>query len=432
VSVRPIAAGEVVLSEEPTIAVSQESSVPTLADLQMWVVVFAAQEPESRSKILGLHCPETAAEGGSLASLLGVRGERTSECLKCPAGVAEHDVWRFLRIMECNCLESRAGGGVSVELSDQLSRLNHSCSPNILRGPGKLPWTLEARALRPIAAGEELTVSYVDAESLWKPTSERRELLRKRWQFVCNCERCAAPDRTRAFACPAGPACGSGGVVYAAPDGGFAPCGRCGRRLSAVAASAALAAEERLRGAAPEAVRDAEAVASSLGAALETRNAADFQKASSDAMKALGKCVAAATSSKEVAPAHHLVMGIAKAAATVRTVLGDSLQAGGREELAVDMWQRAAGELAGVVDVEHAILPMPHEGRIMDLVGLGGIHQRMGQNSDARRYLSEAVDGMRAVHWASPPGSRASNEALRRGVEAAVAQLAGELEDDAQ
>lgn len=79
----------------------------------------------------------------------------------------------------------RSMGGIALCL--QISRLNHSCSPNC-------EWRWNAAvdalpcvyALRDIEVGEELTLSYV------LPTasrSDRRNELR-RYRFTCNCEAC--------------------------------------------------------------------------------------------------------------------------------------------------------------------------------------------------------------------------------------------------
>jgi SET and MYND domain-containing protein len=63
--------------------------------------------------------------------------------------------------------------------------LNHSCQPScVLAFDGA---TLEVRTARSVAAGEELTHSYVD---LCLSTLKRREVLRERYGFDCVCRRC--------------------------------------------------------------------------------------------------------------------------------------------------------------------------------------------------------------------------------------------------
>eukprot|EP00392_Amoebophrya_sp_AT5.2_P005644 g5653.t1 len=46
------------------------------------------------------------------------------------------------------------------------------------------------RLIRPVAAGQQLTVSYLSAEDLYKPTPVRRMLLFLSKDFLCKCERC--------------------------------------------------------------------------------------------------------------------------------------------------------------------------------------------------------------------------------------------------
>ncbi|KAI8816967.1 uncharacterized protein EV422DRAFT_488141, partial [Fimicolochytrium jonesii] len=65
------------------------------------------------------------------------------------------------------------------------SLLNHSCNPNctvVFRGR-----TQVIRAIRDIEAGEELTITYVDA--MLKP-DDRRIALMEKYRFTCVCDRC--------------------------------------------------------------------------------------------------------------------------------------------------------------------------------------------------------------------------------------------------
>lgn len=69
-------------------------------------------------------------------------------------------------------------------------RFSHSCCPN-----AKLEWDpdtgrMEARALRRMEKGEEVTVSYVDCNV---PLEERRKKLQG-WGFVCVCARCTSEE----------------------------------------------------------------------------------------------------------------------------------------------------------------------------------------------------------------------------------------------
>ena len=74
---------------------------------------------------------------------------------------------------------------------------NHSCDAAAASSKGETDVDGAARlvAMRPIAAGEEVTISYIDDEesSVWR----RREALAD-YGFVCDCARCVADDARRA------------------------------------------------------------------------------------------------------------------------------------------------------------------------------------------------------------------------------------------
>ncbi|CUG86101.1 Hypothetical protein, putative [Bodo saltans] len=88
-----------------------------------------------------------------------------------------------------------------------VSMLEHSCQPN-----AALVWhrtstleendamVIEVRALRPIAVGEHLSISYIPTVL---PREERQALLWKRYWFHCQCSRCVgAPDLLRGVTLP--------------------------------------------------------------------------------------------------------------------------------------------------------------------------------------------------------------------------------------
>lgn len=68
-----------------------------------------------------------------------------------------------------------------------LSRANHACAPNIAKSFEG--YTAVVTTLRDVAEGEELFLSYIGSD-VDKPTNERRELLKRKYNFVCTCERC--------------------------------------------------------------------------------------------------------------------------------------------------------------------------------------------------------------------------------------------------
>lgn len=66
---------------------------------------------------------------------------------------------------------------------------NHCCVPNS-RHHFDNQQRLHVSAVLPIAAGEEITMSYTDL--LWD-TSSRRQFLKITKRFSCNCNRCSDP-----------------------------------------------------------------------------------------------------------------------------------------------------------------------------------------------------------------------------------------------
>ena len=110
---------------------------------------------------------------------------------------------------------------------------NHSCSSNAaaaqVGSSSSTPhYALTAR--KPIAAGEEITVSYVPRS--WSK-AKRRAGLREGWGFICDCERCAAGfDDTRALRCGA-PGCDSGRAFVQDTVAAPALCTDCGAATGA-------------------------------------------------------------------------------------------------------------------------------------------------------------------------------------------------------
>lgn len=69
----------------------------------------------------------------------------------------------------------------------ELSRLNHSCGPNLKGTWNPHLFTFSVQAARPIFAGQELTLSYTD---IFLPYAERQSALQQDYKFSCNCTYC--------------------------------------------------------------------------------------------------------------------------------------------------------------------------------------------------------------------------------------------------
>lgn len=75
-----------------------------------------------------------------------------------------------------------------------LSRCNHSCNPNAAWSWDTSTLTLTLTALRPIAPGEEITISYIPLSG---DHSMRQQTLREVYGFDCCCEECTLPPYER-------------------------------------------------------------------------------------------------------------------------------------------------------------------------------------------------------------------------------------------
>ncbi|KAI0773040.1 hypothetical protein BD413DRAFT_473253 [Trametes elegans] len=70
---------------------------------------------------------------------------------------------------------------------NNISRINHSCSPNAVYHFDDASFTFEVRALFPIPAGAQIFISYIDPAL---PRTERQELLLS-YGFTCACSACS-------------------------------------------------------------------------------------------------------------------------------------------------------------------------------------------------------------------------------------------------
>jgi len=108
-------------------------------------------------------------------------------------------------------LEGERGYDVGEVIFDRISRINHSCVPNL---QFDLVWSEALGAISnsvvataEIGAGDELTISYVPQ---LMPLAQRRPHLKKHWGFDCDCPRChaelAMAEATDCPRCHAAPA----------------------------------------------------------------------------------------------------------------------------------------------------------------------------------------------------------------------------------
>ena len=139
-------------------------------------------------------------------------GRHPSFARQCPAQVYSH----VLGLIDSNGASTSAVGAAHLHAAmagvaplpgataeglgvyPRFSLANHSCAPNAVNAKGPadgadaLDNCLVLRALRPIAAGEEVQFDYLDfaAGKDWPATAVRRARLREHFGFDCACEAC--------------------------------------------------------------------------------------------------------------------------------------------------------------------------------------------------------------------------------------------------
>eukprot|EP00439_Symbiodinium_sp_Y106_P046500 s1662_g5.t3 len=215
----------------------------------------------ARRLLESLYCPASLSvsrvEDGenALSDVIGQHGEKLQQAM-VQSGLwsvkqAEKDfpwVWTLLRVWDANKLSFANRRGVEQGIFHTISRLNHSCEPNLRLLPTGEPGELMAVATMGIEPGKELCICYPEHNALpmlhflHLPTSWRRHLLR--WQFHCCCTRCQVPeDAARCFHCR-GAGCSGKLSVKTAASELLAPCGVCGLDLAEAEMQQLLAKEQ--------------------------------------------------------------------------------------------------------------------------------------------------------------------------------------------
>ena len=110
---------------------------------------------------------------------------------------SEAEIQRMIGIMSVNSLGIDLGPdhGELMGFYPLFSNLNHSCLAN--SRPVKRPdLGVEVRATRRILRGEEICFRYV-VET--QPTRSRRDLIHRKWFFICECVRCKDPTESGTY-----------------------------------------------------------------------------------------------------------------------------------------------------------------------------------------------------------------------------------------
>ncbi|ENI10357.1 hypothetical protein COCC4DRAFT_123589 [Bipolaris maydis ATCC 48331] len=97
-------------------------------------------------------------------------------------------------VMKTNSFACRLDDGnvdkAYICLFPSVSRINHACQPNALARFVPKTLSMQVKAKRDIAAGEEINISYGRVDLT---REERQELYKDGWNFECTCSLCTAP-----------------------------------------------------------------------------------------------------------------------------------------------------------------------------------------------------------------------------------------------
>lgn len=140
--------------------------------------------------------------------------KRAVECIRKILNISSEDFRTFDRTLfylayqhattiEVNSFsyEVSCDNGVSIHFSmhDIISRLNHSCAPNLfyITDENNIAHCI---TVRPIIKGEQLFVSYL-GEMDFESKKERQDYLDETWAFKCKCDKCIpTEDQSKSIA----------------------------------------------------------------------------------------------------------------------------------------------------------------------------------------------------------------------------------------
>ncbi|KAL6708391.1 hypothetical protein ACN47E_002654 [Coniothyrium glycines] len=158
---RDLKPGDIVTAYTPTFMAYLESELST-ADRETWWKRAIEQLPESQRKLF--------------LGLTYVFGDERI---------------RIQDIVKANTFQIDVNGVNHLVIFPETSRLNHACNPNAQYVVHNDLLVHIVRVTRPIAEGEEITISYT---SPLEPLDVRQQHLQHGFHFTCTCPRCADPD----------------------------------------------------------------------------------------------------------------------------------------------------------------------------------------------------------------------------------------------
>jgi hypothetical protein len=189
VACKPFAVGDVLLQEVPLLTWPFGEWAAYLD--RLW-----ASDDAVRDAVLGLFRPELDL---TQPAVLEARAKAERLLPGRPEGLDIEFAHAALLVAELNSHSFENGKRMAI--FDIGSKAAHSCAPNAAYSSRDVPGHLSYKAIKPIAAADHVTFSYI-ADLFNTPTEGRRAELESTKRFACHCERCDAPDPLRALSCP--------------------------------------------------------------------------------------------------------------------------------------------------------------------------------------------------------------------------------------
>lgn len=191
-----------VLCEAPLLRWRALAGREGLAEL---LEAFEAASPDVQAAVLSLAHPPLDSEAPRCVERRELAKEEGKQLCSLSVGT----IHKLLMIVDTNAHtffgEMELGGGAVAHGVEQSalfavgSKAAHSCRPNCAFST-KVGSQLRYFALRPLADGEQVTISYL-SETHQLNRLERRLRLLDTKAFTCSCERCTGPDAVAAVRC---------------------------------------------------------------------------------------------------------------------------------------------------------------------------------------------------------------------------------------
>ena len=187
IATRDFLPGEIIMTEKPLLVWQGDPiSRTVISSFKHFLKAFADASVPTQEAVLDMYHELSLVDDCDLAQVTSF-------------AVLQPDQIKILMATKATNAHDFGGEEHQGALFARGSLISHSCRPNANYSNHATPGKQRHTAIRPIAAGEEVTVSYGvgfgDKSALWATsTPERRQYLRASKGFVCGCQRCTEPD----------------------------------------------------------------------------------------------------------------------------------------------------------------------------------------------------------------------------------------------